>query len=97
MKDLCPLAPNNVNTMACAALAAECLGFDRVRGLLISDPTLTGEHLVEVKAEGRNGFSVHAIRRNPASIAAVTGSATFNSFLSSVAAAQDEGSGLHVV
>lgn len=35
--ELCPLAPNNVNTMAAAAVAAGALGFDRVRGEIVSD------------------------------------------------------------
>ena len=40
VKDLCPLAPNNVNTMACAAIAAHNLGFDGVVGCLVADPRL---------------------------------------------------------
>ena len=40
VRGLCPLAPNNVNTMAAAALAAPNLGFDGVRGCLVSDPRL---------------------------------------------------------
>jgi aspartate dehydrogenase len=31
VRDLCPLAPNNVNTMASAALAGFNLGFDKVK------------------------------------------------------------------
>ena len=38
VRGLCPLAPNNVNTMAAAAMAAHNLGFDKVQGCLISDP-----------------------------------------------------------
>ncbi len=38
VRELCPLAPNNVNTMACAAIAAHNLGFDGVVGCLIADP-----------------------------------------------------------
>ena len=38
MRALCPLAPNNVNTMATAALAAAPLGFDGVRARLVADP-----------------------------------------------------------
>lgn len=30
VRELCPLAPNNVNTMAVAAMAAKNLGFDKV-------------------------------------------------------------------
>jgi hypothetical protein len=32
VRDLCPLAPNNVNTMACGALAAHNLSFDKTVG-----------------------------------------------------------------
>lgn len=32
------MAPNNVNTMAAAALVAFNLGFDGVEGCLVSDP-----------------------------------------------------------
>ena len=39
VRELCPLAPNNVNTMACAAIAAHNLGFDGVTGCLVADPT----------------------------------------------------------
>ena len=35
---LCPLAPNNVNTMAAAALAAHNLGFDKTQGCIVADP-----------------------------------------------------------
>ena len=38
VRNLCSLAPNNVNTMAAAAIAAKNLGFDHVIGCLISDP-----------------------------------------------------------
>lgn len=38
VRGLCPLAPNNVNTMAAAAMAAHNLGFDGVKGCLIADP-----------------------------------------------------------
>lgn len=35
--ELCPLAPNNVNTMAAAAVAAGTLGFAGVQGEIVSD------------------------------------------------------------
>ena len=38
VRALCPLAPNNVNTMAAAAIIAKNLGFDGVQGRLIADP-----------------------------------------------------------
>lgn len=35
VRGLCPLAPNNVNTMAVAAFAASNLGFDKVCSLVV--------------------------------------------------------------
>jgi aspartate dehydrogenase len=126
VRDLCPLAPNNVNTMACAALAAHNLGFDKtvgtscrfpnavvttrsvVRmtfsffnmthsrsiflGCLIADKSLqahviTIEALGPVPSDGGDRFAVTTTRHNPAKPGAVTGSATFASFLSSLLAA----------
>ena len=37
VRQLCPMAPANVNTMACAAIAGHNLGFDNVQGCLIAD------------------------------------------------------------
>ncbi|XP_014864652.1 aspartate dehydrogenase domain-containing protein isoform X2 [Poecilia latipinna] len=82
--DLCPLAPNNVNTMAAAAVAAGKLGFTGVQGEIVSDTALKDFHVVEVEATGPDGFSVHTVRRNPAKLGAVTGSATYNSFWNSL-------------
>uniref|UniRef100_A0A2P2I3S7 Aspartate dehydrogenase domain-containing protein n=2 Tax=Hirondellea gigas TaxID=1518452 RepID=A0A2P2I3S7_9CRUS len=96
VRGLCPLAPNNVNTMAAAAVAAHNLGFDGVNGCLISDPALTDRHIVLVEAEGKGGFRVCTERVNPAAVGAVTGNATYNSFLSSVVAAGAMGPGVHL-
>jgi aspartate dehydrogenase len=38
VRELCEFAPNNVNTMAAAAIAAHNLGFDETHCCLISDP-----------------------------------------------------------
>ena len=38
VRELCPLAPNNVNTMAAAAIAGHNLGFSHVIGCLVADP-----------------------------------------------------------
>ena len=38
VRPLCSMAPNNVNTMAAAGIAASNLGLDKVIGKLISDP-----------------------------------------------------------
>ena len=48
VRQLCPLAPNNVNTMAAAAVAASNLGFDKTVGVLVSDPGVPNWHVVEV-------------------------------------------------
>lgn len=89
--ELCPVAPNNVNTMAAAAVAAGMLGFEGVRGEIVSDTALSDYHVVEVEVTGVNGFSVHTVRRNPAKLGAVTGSATYNSFWSSLLVCKGHG------
>ncbi|XP_057245140.1 aspartate dehydrogenase domain-containing protein, partial [Malurus melanocephalus] len=45
LRPLCPLVPNNVNTMAAAALAAPQLGFDGVTACLVADPRWGHCHL----------------------------------------------------
>ena len=42
VRELSPMAPNNVNTIAAAALAAPNLGFDGVQARLVVDPALQG-------------------------------------------------------
>jgi len=84
VRELCKHAPNNVNTMACLALASSpSLGFDAVIGCIVSDPALQS-HVIEVDVVGQNGFKVQTIRDNPAGVGAVTGRATFDSFLCSI-------------
>lgn len=102
VRELCPLAPNNVNTMAAAAIAAHNLGFDKVRGCLIADPVLKNWHVVEIRAKGKPrkdglAFETTTVRKNPANIGAVTGSATYGSFCSSLLHARiDQGVGFHM-
>lgn len=102
VRNLCPLAPNNVNTMAAAALAAHNLGFDKVQGCIVADPSLTDWHIVQVEVWGPGdidkgtAFHVKTVRSNPAKIGAVTGSATYASFLSSVLGAHGKGPGVHL-
>jgi predicted dinucleotide-utilizing enzyme len=74
VRTLCPLAPNNVNTMACAALAAHNLGFDKVQAVLTADPSLTA-HVVEIECLGpvdaeddAKPFSIKTVRYNPAKV-----------------------------
>ncbi|XP_061568439.1 aspartate dehydrogenase domain-containing protein [Cololabis saira] len=89
--ELCPLAPNNVNTMAAAAVAAGTLGFTGVRGEIVSDTKLRDYHVVEVEVTGPDGFSVNTVRRNPANLGAVTGTATYNSFWNSLLTCKGHG------
>jgi hypothetical protein len=69
VRELCPLAPNNVNTMACAAIAASDLGFDGVCGRLVADKKLTA-HVITIDAQGKppadgsQPFSVFTTRLN---------------------------------
>lgn len=61
---------------------------------------LTDWHIVEVEVTGpqiagRN-FTVKTTRNNPADPGAVTGSATYSSFLSSVVRAGGRGPGVHL-
>jgi predicted dinucleotide-utilizing enzyme len=102
VRGVCSQAPNNVNTMACASLAAlgPHLGFDGVRGTLRADAN-THAHIIRVIAEGANGFRVETERVNPSSPGAVTGTATFASFFASLLRAastlETRRSGLHFV
>eukprot|EP00602_Paraphysomonas_sp_CaronLab_P011209 CAMPEP_0185041660 /NCGR_PEP_ID=MMETSP1103-20130426/41270_1 /TAXON_ID=36769 /ORGANISM="Paraphysomonas bandaiensis, Strain Caron Lab Isolate" /LENGTH=140 /DNA_ID=CAMNT_0027581503 /DNA_START=65 /DNA_END=487 /DNA_ORIENTATION=- len=89
VRPLCALAPNNVNTMACAALAAPDLGFDRTQCRLVANKELTG-HVICVQIEGPGGFTIESTRFNPAFAGAVTGNATYASFLSSLLVAVDK-------
>jgi aspartate dehydrogenase len=84
LEELCPLAPNNVNTMAVAAMASG-LGFHRTRGRLIAHKGLTA-HIVEIEvaSTATPPLVVRTVRTNPADPRAVTGSATFGSFAASL-------------
>ncbi|KAF4116240.1 aspartate dehydrogenase domain-containing protein isoform X2 [Onychostoma macrolepis] len=89
--ELCPIAPNNVNTMAAAAIAASKLGFNGVTGEIVSDTALSDYHIVEVEITGPDGFTVKTVRQNPAKLGAVTGNATYNSFWSSLLVCKGHG------
>lgn len=92
--ELAPLAPNNVNTMTCLALAAESLGPAKTRARLYAHK-LDHAHIVEIDVLGAGGFHVHTRRYNPALPGAVTGAATYGSFLASLLAAHGQASGVH--
>ena len=74
----------------------------QVIGRLVSDPNMSKWHIVEVDAWGPgdittdSAFHVNTRRRNPADPGAVTGSATYMSFYSSLKGAQGRGSGVHL-
>jgi predicted dinucleotide-utilizing enzyme len=99
VRALALVAPNNVNTMAAAALASGAsLGFDGTRAVLVSDPSLMS-HEVIIEAEGAPGasgdrFTCRTVRHNPAAPGAVTGSATYASFAASLRAARVRHRGL---
>jgi aspartate dehydrogenase len=99
VRSLCPLAPNNVNTMAAAALAAHTLGFDGVQAVLVADPRLRS-HDTTVEVVGAAPGSdapcrITTTRVNPAADGAVTGNATYASFFRSLVRARGRGSGIH--
>ncbi|XP_034046065.1 putative L-aspartate dehydrogenase [Thalassophryne amazonica] len=94
--ELCPLAPNNINTMAAAAIAAGTLGFSGVQGEIVSDTRLRDYHVVEVEVTGPDGFSVHTVRRNPAKLGAVTGIATYGSFWNSLLVCKGHGARIYL-
>ncbi|CAG2164511.1 unnamed protein product [Oppiella nova] len=93
-------APNNVNTMAAAAIAGYSLGFDGTIGCLISDPNLEDYHKIEIEvigptnADNNQTFKVNTTRLSPSSGSrAVTSYATFAAFLSN---AKHKGKGFHL-
>lgn len=92
--ELAPLAPNNVNTMTCLALAASELGPEGTCARLYAHK-LDHAHIVEIEVTGSGGFHVHTRRYNPALPGAVTGDATYGSFYASLLAAQGHASGVH--
>ena len=84
---------------SCLALAAHTLGMDGTKGRLIVDPALDA-HVVEVDVEGAGKpgappFSCITRRFNPAAAGAVTGDATYASFVSSLLEAGGRGGGVH--
>lgn len=100
VRDLCPMAPNNVNTMAAAAVAAHTLGFDGVQARLVADFALE-THVIEIEVSGKpladgSVFQCKTNRVNPAPPGAVTGTATYASFHSSLFFAQGKGAGMHL-
>jgi len=100
VRQLCPLAPANVNTMACAAIAANNLGFDKVQGCLVSDRSLNS-HVIEIdlsgpSSNGTDSFTVKTVRNNPCVMGAVTGNATYASFFESMKRAHGKGVGVHL-
>ena len=77
------IAPQNTNTMSIYALAAQALGFKECQGAIYADRNLDA-HIVKLYVETTLGLTLDLERYNPADPNAVTGSATFTSFLNSV-------------
>ena len=75
-------------------------GFDGVTARLIMD-TFATAHVVSVDVEGPSSqfgappFKVSTVRYNPADEGAVTGDATYASFMSSMLEAGGKGPGVH--
>lgn len=90
VRGISPLAPNNVNTMACLAVASgEELGFDLCRGILVADATVAA-HIIDITIKGKpipgrdDVFEVTTRRFNPCDPNQVTATATYPSFLGSL-------------
>ncbi len=102
VRNLCAQAPNNVNTMACCAMACHTLGFDGTVGRLVADARLT-THEIEIEALGKPNpatgqqFRMRLSRSSPAPKGAVTSKATYGSFLESLLKARGRGLGVHFV
>lgn len=94
VREIAELAPNNVNTMVCLALAGKSVGLDRATGRLIAYKHHDA-HIVEIEVTGPDGFRVTTTRHNPAKKGAVTGSQTYGSFLMSLVQAGGRGAGVH--
>jgi len=77
------IAPQNTNTMAIYALVAGELGFLGCKGSIIADRSLDS-HIIDCYVETHLGLKTRFTRDNPANHSAVTGKATFYSFLNSV-------------
>jgi len=94
VRELAALAPNNVNTMTCVALAGSRIGLDGTKAILWADKQQdTHETMIDVIGPG--GFSVRTTRLNPAKKGAVTGDETYSSFWASLLVALEGKDGVH--
>lgn len=93
VRGLAPLAPNNVNTMTCLALAASRLGLDGTRANLLAQKDHDA-HVVDIEVLGPGGFSVRTTRTNPAKKGAVTGDQTYGAFWMSLLMVGGRGNGV---
>jgi predicted dinucleotide-utilizing enzyme len=94
IRKLADLAPNNVNTMMCLALAVQNANDVEIKGVLKAHKN-DDAHITEIEVRGHDGFLVKTQRYNPAEKGAVTGSNTYDSFLSSLYNARGTMPGLH--
>ena len=103
LRDLCFMAPNNVNTMATAGFAAlKTTGFEKTRAILRCDRGLR-ETIITVDAIGtvpgaEKDLRIFSRRVNPSVTGAVTGQGTLLAFFSSllVASTGKHGDGYHL-
>lgn len=83
VRTLASLAPNNVNTMTCVALAGSMAGLDRTTAVLQADKQHHA-HETTIEVWGPGDFYVKTVRHNPARPGAVTGNETYASFWASL-------------
>lgn len=93
VRELALIAPNNVNTMCCVALAAKSQGLDNCIAYLFARKSHDA-HVTEIEIRGADGFIVKTQRINPAKKTAVTGAQTYYSFLESLLKCNGEESGI---
>lgn len=96
VRQLCAMAPNNVNTMALAAIASGTnVGFDAAVATLVAERHSVA-HIIEVEVVGKtpvgrsDPFRVTSTRYNPCDPKAVTALATYESFYSSLVNVNDQ-------
>ena len=84
----------------CSCCYRICLAPVQTQARLVADPSLTA-HVIDIVVDGPTGadgstFRVTTERYNPAAAGAVTGNATYASFLSSLLNVGGRGSGVHM-
>lgn len=94
VRALAAMAPNNVNTMTCVALAGSSIGLNGTKAILWADKQQNA-HETTIEVTGPDGFRVQTVRLNPAKKGAVTGDETYHSFWASLKMACGHKNGIH--